>query len=136
MSRKNADLADVIARFTDHDLDPHYLGYFHLFNCQRFFEAHEALEQLWLPERGRPKADFYKGLIQLAGAFVHVQHCRFRPAAALFRLAQQNLSRYAPACDQLDLQAVQQIVAQWIACLSSRGVLPAFPQLHLENAPA
>jgi len=46
----------------DKDYDPRYLGYFECFNRQCFFEAHEVLEALWLPQRqGGPTALFTKG---------------------------------------------------------------------------
>jgi len=86
------------------DFSPFYLAYFELFNTGEFYEAHDVLEQLWLKETG-PDRDFYKGLIQLAGGFVHLRlhhshplhptHSRrLAPAARLFRLAASNLSRF------------------------------------------
>jgi predicted metal-dependent hydrolase len=42
----------------------------HLFNSQKFFEAHEALEAVWLQARGQEKV-FLHGLIQVAAAFHH-----------------------------------------------------------------
>src|ERR1019366_7026896 len=74
--------------------DPQYVSFFECFNRQRFFEAHEVLEALWLPQRQGPNGLFYKGLIQLAGAFVHLQKNRLGPAVALFALAQTNLQKY------------------------------------------
>jgi predicted metal-dependent hydrolase len=41
-----------------------------LFNTQKFFEAHEALEAVWLQVQGEEKA-FLHGLIQVAAAFHH-----------------------------------------------------------------
>ena len=41
-----------------------------LFNAQKFFEAHEALEAVWLEARGDEK-NFLHGLIQVAAAFHH-----------------------------------------------------------------
>ncbi|MBZ5515727.1 MAG: DUF309 domain-containing protein [Acidobacteriia bacterium] len=41
-----------------------------LFNAQRFFEAHEALEAVWLKAQGEEKC-FLHGLIQIAAAFHH-----------------------------------------------------------------
>src|ERR1035441_10730308 len=79
--------------------DPGYLSYFECFNRQRFFEAHEVLEALWLPQRQGPNGLFYKGLIQLAGAFVHWQKNRPGPAEALLGLARANLRKY-PAIHQ------------------------------------
>jgi uncharacterized protein len=44
-----------------------------LFNAQKFFEAHEVWEELWLAER-EPEKTFLQGMIQVAAAFHH--HCR------------------------------------------------------------
>ena len=96
--------------------DPCYLGYFECFNTQRYYEAHDVLEHLWLKDgRDAPDYAFYKGLIQLAGAFVHLklQHAhplhpkhgkRLAPARRLFLLAQTNLTSYAPHHGGLDLE--------------------------------
>ncbi|MCK9519594.1 MAG: DUF309 domain-containing protein [Dehalococcoidia bacterium] len=42
------------------------------FNAARFWECHEWLEEIWQEERG-PVRDLYKGLIQVAAAFVHAR---------------------------------------------------------------
>ena len=58
--------------------------------------------------------DFFKGLIQAAGAFVHLKkrfehptHAkhgrRLPPAVRLFRLAEKNLSKFAPLHHDLDV---------------------------------
>ncbi|HKI69753.1 MAG TPA: DUF309 domain-containing protein [Verrucomicrobiae bacterium] len=113
MSRKGKRIAATIERFREGKLDPYYLGYFDCFNRQLFYEAHEILEVLWLPARQAPEGSFYKGLIQLAGAFVHLQKNRLRPAAALFRLAQANLEGYAPVHAQLDVRRVLALIQDW-----------------------
>src|SRR2546428_12912527 len=87
MSKKHAKIAALIESCQGHDLDAHYLGYFECFNRELFHEAHDVLEELWLAEKHGPNYSFYKGLIQLAGAFVHLQKHRLRPASALFKLA-------------------------------------------------
>jgi len=110
---KSARIAAVIARCQGHGLDPHYLGYFECFNQQLFYEAHEVLEQLWLPARRGPEGAFYKGLIQLAGAFVHLQKGRVQPATALFRLAKNNLQSYPPVHLQLNINAVLRLIESW-----------------------
>ena len=83
-------------------LDPHYAGYFELFNRGKFFEAHDVLEHLWLPDRHGANGSFYKGLIQLAGAFVHLQRNRLRPAAALFKLARTNFANISVAARTIE----------------------------------
>lgn len=97
-------------------LDPCYAGFFQCFNEQRYYEAHDVLEHLWLQRRDENYA-YFKGLIQVAGAFVHLQkqflrptHAkdgrRLRPAARLFQLATGNLSGYRPRHLHLDVEAL------------------------------
>ena len=42
------------------------------FNAARFWECHEWHEEIWQNERGEVR-DLYKGLIQVAAAFVHAR---------------------------------------------------------------
>ena len=114
MSKKSGKIAERIAAFQGDGLDAHYHGYFDCFNRQLFYEAHDVLEELWLADRRGPNGDFFKGLIQLAGAFVHLQKNRLRPAAALFKLAQANLIKYPSRHWQLDVAAVLQLIETWL----------------------
>ena len=118
MSRKSAKIAALIVGFRDQGLDPHYLGYFDCFNRGLYYEAHDVLEELWLAQ-GKDGANyaFYKGLIQFAGAFVHLQKNRLRPAAALFKLARANLQKYATPHERLDLAAVLTVIERWLGAL-------------------
>ena len=95
--------------------DPFYRAFFHCWNQTHYYEAHEVLEQLWLKTQGAER-DFLKGLIQAAGAFVHLQKNfahpthpkhgrRLAPAARLFRSAEENLSAFAPRHQGLDVDA-------------------------------
>jgi predicted metal-dependent hydrolase len=113
MGRSNAEISAIIERFQGQEFDARYLAFFECFNKGLFFEAHEVLEELWLPQRKESKGPFYKGLIQLAGAFVHLQKGRLGPAAALFKLANANLARYGPFHDRLDVKGVLKMVAEW-----------------------
>ncbi len=121
MSKKSGKIAERIAAFQGQALDAHYLGYFDCFNDQLFYEAHDVLEELWLADRQGPNGDFFKGLIQLAGAFVHLQKERLRPAAALFKLARANLQKYPARHEQLDVAAVLLLIEVWLARLEGCG---------------
>jgi predicted metal-dependent hydrolase len=99
---------------------PLYRAFFHCWNEKRYYEAHDVLEQLWLKTKS-PDADYFKGLIQAAGAFVHLQkqfeyplHAkhgrRLSPAVRLFRLAEGNLSRFGPRYYGLDVAAFRQLL--------------------------
>jgi predicted metal-dependent hydrolase len=119
VSHKSARIAAMIESFRGQKLDAHYLGYFDCFNRQLFYEAHDVLEDLWLPDRDGVNGDFYKGLIQLAGAFVHLQKKRLRPSAALLKLAQANLEKYPLSHEQLDLQIVLGLITNWLRQLEA-----------------
>ena len=99
------------------DLDPHYTGFFTCFNRGEYYEAHDVLEQLWLRTPGANHA-FFKGLIQIAGAFVHLRKQflrpehpkdgrRLRPAARLFDLGMRNVEPYGPVHLRLDVTALR-----------------------------
>jgi predicted metal-dependent hydrolase len=119
LSHRTEKIAAAVKQFEGKKLSPYYLGYFHLFNQQLYFEAHEVLEQLWLPCRKSAEGEFYKGLIQLAGAFVHLQKHRPGPAASLFKLARGNLQKYPENHLGLDLKAVLQAIEHWLSLLNS-----------------
>ena len=120
MSKKHDRITELAAQFAGDGVDPRYAGYFALFNRQKFYEAHDVLENLWLPGRHGANGNFYKGLIQLAGAFVHLQKNRLRPSAALFKLARTNLEKYPRRHERLDLTAVQALIADWLQRLEQR----------------
>lgn len=102
---------------------PYYLAFFHCWNEQQYYEAHDVLEQLWLNIK-TPDAQFFKGLIQAAGAFVHLQknfeyplHAkhsrRLSPAVRLFRLAARNLAIFPPRHQGLDVAALCRLLTRY-----------------------
>ena len=130
MSHKGDKIGLIIQPFEGRGRDAHYLGYFDCFNRQLFFEAHEVLEELWLPQRHGPNGAFYKGLIQLAGAFVHLQKGRPGPALALLKLAQANLEQFSAPHEGLDLARVLGFIQHWRRQLAS----PHSPSKPLTSA--
>jgi hypothetical protein len=114
VNKKDAKIAALIAGREGQGMSAHYLCYFDCFNRQLFYEAHDVLEALWLPIRREPAGNFYKGLIQLAGAFVHLQKNRLRPAAALFKLACTNLEPYPATHERLDVAATVNLIDTWL----------------------
>ncbi len=133
MSKKSAKIAALIASCQGRGHDAYYLGYFECFNRQLFYESHDVLEELWLAQRRGPNYGFYKGLIQFAGAFVHLQKNRLRPAAALFKLSRSYLEKYPPVHEQLDLGHVLKLIADWLKQLEDGGF--ALNPLTPENTP-
>jgi predicted metal-dependent hydrolase len=126
ISRFVADLGGGDVHLTDTDVAKHpfYRAFFLCWNEQRYYEAHDVLEQLWLKDTNSCDADFFKGLIQAAGAFVHLQkrfehpsHAkhgrRLPPAVRLFQLAERNLSSFAPRHHRLDVAALCRLLHEY-----------------------
>jgi hypothetical protein len=113
VSKKSAKIAALIESCRGRELDAHYLGYFECFNRGLFYEAHDVLEELWLKDRHGPDGNFHKGLIQFAGAFVHLRkHTEQRPRRA-------NLGRYPAAHWQLEVHQVLALIEDWLAQLEA-----------------
>ena len=137
MGHKSHKIASIIHSLDGSQFDPHYLGFFECFNKRLFFEAHEVLEELWLQQRGAPNDLFFKGLIQLAGAFVHIQKKRRQPAISLFQLARRNLGKYPATYESLDLAKLQTLIDSWIESLETNPHLcdpleSSWPNLSLD----
>ena len=122
------------------DLDPHYTGFFTCFNRGEYYEAHDVLEQLWLRTDGADRP-FFQGLIQIAGAFVHLRKQflrpehpkdgrRLRPAARLFALGMKNIAPFAPVHHRLDVAALIVLCERYATALSESrlGLNPWNPE--------
>ena len=120
MSSKNNRIEALLQKLQGRSVNAHYLGFVQCFNQQLFFEAHEVLEQIWLPQRTGPDGGFFKGLIQFAGAFVHIQKSRVGPALSLLRLAQENLGRYPAVHHCFEVATILEMIQEWRQELESR----------------
>jgi predicted metal-dependent hydrolase len=63
-----------------------------LFNEGRFFECHEAWEEIWKRSDGAIKP-FYQGLIQAAVAILHAQRGNLEGARSLYEKASAKLDQ-------------------------------------------
>ena len=102
---------------------PCYAGFFECFNRGDYYEAHDVLEHLWL-ECHDENHLFFKGLIQIAGAFVHLKKQfarpehptdgrRLHPAARLLALGVKNISPVGPVHMGLHIDAVCKECTSW-----------------------
>jgi uncharacterized protein len=70
-----------------------------LFNEERFWEAHEVLEEIWHPAKGEER-DIIQGLILTAAAFVHFQK---NEASVCISILGRALEKLGPANDFREL---------------------------------
>lgn len=122
---------------------PYYRAFFRCWNEQRYYEAHDVLEQVWLGKTIAPEdARYFKGLIQAAGAFVHLQKQfeypahpkhgrRLGPAVRLFRLAEKNLEPLGSNRHKLDLEKFREMLTRYMRAIveSDHKVNPWSPKV-------
>ena len=63
-----------------------------LFNAARYFESHEAFEELWLAAQGTDRP-LYQGLVQACAGLLKLQRGQHTPALSLLARSLDNLSR-------------------------------------------
>jgi len=119
---------------------PYYRAFFHCWNEQRYYEAHDVLEQVWLHDPIAPEdAQYFKGLIQAAGAFVHLQKQfehpthpkhgkRLGPAVRLFRLAEKNLGPFGAERHDLNLDQFREMLSRYRDAVEADGTNPWRPE--------
>ncbi|GAC1656281.1 MAG: hypothetical protein NVS9B1_11280 [Candidatus Dormibacteraceae bacterium] len=98
-----------------------------LFNGGHYWEAHEAWEEEWMPDRRGPDGGFYKGLIQVAAGCLHYTRRNRRGALNKWRSGADHLRPFLPGRHGLDLGALIAAVDVMVAELSG----PDWPDLEL-----
>ena len=110
----------------------------HLFNSRKFFEAHEALEAVWLDAVGDEKTLLH-GLIQVAAAFHHHARGNAPGFRSLLEKGVKKLEKFGETRNGIDLGRLRSQLQPWRALLNrSSGSAPtATPPLpHIEPAPS
>jgi len=91
------------------------------FNSGKFYESHESFEEIWQLEAG-PVRDLYKGLIQIAAAFVHLSRGKYIGAERLLRTAMAYLEPYrAGGALGFDVEAICRAAEDVYARLRNAG---------------
>jgi uncharacterized protein len=115
-------------------MDPAIAEGVRLFNMRKFFEAHEALEVVWLKAHGDEK-QLLHGLIQVAAAFHH--HTRHNRAGfrSLLEKGSKKLDRFGANQNGINLAALREQLHRWRRYLGAAhpGEAPPLPRLLNEN---
>ncbi len=106
-----------------------------LFNAERFFEAHEVLEDAW---RAAPQADkkFLQGLTQLAVAFHHYSTGNLVGCRSVMARAIRNISASPNGLFTLQTQEIVDAVAPCLRALDENRPLTELPKLKIPDGPS
>jgi hypothetical protein len=115
------------------DLPAQYLRGIELFNAGRFFESHEALEEIWMKSEGAER-ELLHALIQSAAALHHFQRGNLKGASSVYRRARRKLTtlpRNILLLDTLDFG--EQIERFFDAVLNRQIPPPSLPTIQLQD---
>jgi len=98
-----------------------------LFNSGRYWDAHEAWEGDWMPDRKGPDSGFYKGLIQIAAGCLHYSRRNRRGAVNKWRSGADYLRPYLPAHRTIQLDSLVGVVDGYLVAMEE----PNWPQLTM-----
>jgi predicted metal-dependent hydrolase len=91
-----------------------------LFNTGRYWEAHEAWEGDWMPDRKGPDSGFYKGLIQVAAGCLHYTRRNRRGAVNKWQSGADYLRPYLPAHRGVHLAPLVSAVDGYLEAMRGR----------------
>ena len=83
-------------------LHPAALAALKLFNAGEYYEAHEELETAWREETG-PIRDLYRGVLQIAVAYLHTSNGNYEGAIKLYERSQKWLRKWPARCRGIDI---------------------------------
>jgi predicted metal-dependent hydrolase len=100
-----------------------------LFNEGKFFECHEAWEEVWKRSDGEDKL-FYQGIIQAAVAILHAQRGNLTGAASMYAKASSKLDHLPPVHMGVALADMRDALKEFFAIALKGESLPSLPKLR------
>ena len=104
-----------------------------LFNAEEFFEAHEALEDVWRESTGNDR-QFFQGLVQVAVGLHHYSTGNKVGAQSVLARALENLRGYPSHYSGIRLDSVRKDVARWPYALAQNHPAPPIPKIEVTDA--
>jgi predicted metal-dependent hydrolase len=103
-----------------------------LFNRAAFFDAHEALEDVWRAAPA-PEKKFLQGLIQVAVALHHYGNGNLAGARSVLRRAVRNLSLYPEGFGGIHSASLLHSISDWQRALNEGTPVPPLPKIVLSH---
>ena len=100
-----------------------------LFNRAHFFHAHELLEDIWRPARGRRRR-FLQALIQVAVGFHHHSRGNLVGARSLLARGGNTLTLYPVSYAGLRLGPLRISITAWRQALADGQPVPPLPRVE------
>jgi len=100
------------------------------FNAGRFYDSHDAWEEIWRSTTPEPR-DLFQGLVQIAAGMHHVlDREKPEPGRRVLGKGRCRLEPFAPAACGLDIDRLLAAVRAWEDWLGRKeGARPALPRV-------
>ena len=95
-----------LASACEGDLHPMARKGLDLFNTQRYWHAHEALEEAWLKESG-PVRHLYRGVLQAGVVYLHAQRGNYRGVIKVYKRCRRWLDPFPPHCRGINVRGLR-----------------------------
>lgn len=99
---------------------PEFLHGIEQFNRREFFECHETLEALWLHETETIRY-LYQGILQIGVGYLHLLRGNHHGSLTKLVSGVMLLRYFEPACQSVDVQALNQAASALIEKLETVG---------------
>jgi predicted metal-dependent hydrolase len=108
------------------------------FNCGKFFECHEILEEIWRGCRN-PARDLLQGLIQVAVGFYHVRNGNLLGGESQLGKGLEKLEKFGESYAGIELAHLRDGIRAWIEKIRRNeqlaGELPQYTVTGEKQAP-
>ena len=108
------------------------------FNQGQYWQCHETLEEIWMPE-AYPLRLFYHGLIKAAVGLLHLERQNRRGASTKLKDAERTLALFTPAMMGLDIARLLADIKQRLALMDSdlnsmRDAIYSLPAIKIHDS--
>jgi hypothetical protein len=120
----------------EHPLSARALEGIALFNRRDFFEAHEVLEHAWNEEPG-PARELYRGLLQVAVAYLQIERGNYTGALKMFLRLRQWLDPLPETCRGVNVAQLRTEALAARAALEALGPerMAEFDRVYFKAVP-
>jgi uncharacterized protein len=106
-----------------------------LFNSGLYWEAHEAWEEAWTPDRRGVDSGFYKGLIQIAAGCLHYGRRNRRGAVNKWSSGADYLRPYLPRHRGVELEPLVRRVDGFLGAFEGKPWAGGLVMPQIESHP-
>ena len=100
-------------------LSPLFLRGIDEFNRGQYYDCHETLEKVWMPETSSLKV-FYQGIIQIAVGLYHLRASNYKGARSLLERGTAKVRPFSPVTQGIDVAGLVDATER---CLAEMMVL-------------